>query len=60
MKLYDASLCLDCDEIVPSTDGQCRSCTNNKLFPLTRVIRPLNDRPEIDMTRTIKKAMEAD
>ncbi len=60
MKLVDAKLCCTCDEVVESPASSCPSCTSAVLFPLTRIIRPLHDRVEIDMTRTIKKAMEAD
>jgi hypothetical protein len=57
MKLIDARLCCDCDEIVEAPLDKCPSCTTSVLFPLTRIIAPLKDRREIDLTRTIQKAV---
>lgn len=58
MKLIDARLCVQCDEVLEATTEGCPSCTNKVLFPLTRIIAPIQDRKEIDLTRTMQKAME--
>ena len=56
MRLIDASLCCDCDTLVELPAMECPSCTNKVLLPLTRIIAPLADRREIDLTRTMQQA----
>lgn len=53
MKLADASLCLDCDEIVSSKDKACPSCTNEVLVPFSKWIDPLPIRKEINLVRAV-------
>jgi hypothetical protein len=56
MKLFDALLCLDCDELCPRASLACPSCTNTVLVPLTEYIDPLQDRDEIDRVHAIQEA----
>lgn len=41
MKLSEALLCIDCDEIVSRTDV-CPNCTSKQFFPIYRVVRPFH------------------
>lgn len=54
MKLYDAALCADCDELVSVNDPACPSCTSTKFLPLTSVIEPLGSREEINLVRFVE------
>ncbi len=58
MKLFDALLCLDCDELVPRTSTACPCCTNTALVPMSQWIGPLNVREEIDMVHVIQKEFQ--
>lgn len=53
MKLYDAAICADCDELVSVNAAACPSCTSTKFLPLTTVLEPLHDRSEINLVRFV-------
>lgn len=51
VKLYDAGLCVECDEIVPISAKQCPSCTSAVIVPLSALVTPVTDPDEIDSAR---------
>lgn len=53
MKLSDALVCCDCDELVPIGTLACPSCTCTVFLPLTQAIEPLHSREEINLCRWI-------
>jgi hypothetical protein len=52
MKLVNAKLCAECDEIVDMEEEKCHSCLCSQFFYLSRLIQPKLPRAEIDLIRT--------
>lgn len=59
MKLSNAKLCAECDEIVPIADDACFSCLCTQFFHLSSLIQPNVLRAEIDLVRMINSLESA-
>ena len=57
MKLFNAMLCLDCDEL-NERDAEVCKCSSKALIPLTQWIQPLETREEMELVRTIEQVSE--
>jgi hypothetical protein len=50
-KLTDVLLCAECDELVPTNESVCPSCTCTQFIVLSSIVRPMQLRAEIDTVR---------
>ena len=57
MKLFNAMLCLDCDEL-NERDAEVCKCSSKALIPLTQWIQPLETREEMELVRVIEQVSE--
>jgi hypothetical protein len=53
MKLYDAAVCVECDQIVSVSDPACPCCTCTQFLPLGIAIDPMRPREEINLVRFV-------
>lgn len=54
MNLRQASLCLDCDELLDSDLGQCPHCASTCVHPLAKFLKPM---PAIKVIETTGKVV---
>ncbi len=59
MKLQDAKICAQCDEVVRAEVYACPSCTCHQFFFLSYKILPMLTREQLDRARTEHRRMEA-
>lgn len=59
MKLTDAILCLDCDEIAPESDS-CPACTSRSVIRLATWIPPLGQVPSADVRAERRRELYAE
>lgn len=58
MKLSDAKVCAECDELVEKEKRQCPSCTCTQFWYPTRFLESLKERAEVDEARRRLKLLK--
>lgn len=51
MKLHDAKVCVECDEVIEADVIACPSCTCTSFIYLSAKVRPILTREQIDQLR---------